>query len=337
MTINLSGKNLIFLISQPRAGSTLLQRLLAGDERVHTTAEPWILLHPIYSLRKEGHTAEYNADLAYKATEDFYNTLPGGKEEYYNALRHMACHLYNTSLQTVSGKTIFLDKTPRYYHIISELYHLFPEAKFILLLRNPLAVLASILNTFVKEHWVLLSRYRHDLISAPILLNGGKSLLGDHALVVHYERLVSEPEDTMLEVCNKLGLTYKASMLEYGKRKAPSGKMGDPININKRLRPTTDSLDDWLNMGEDRQTRYFAESYLNKLGDSLFSSLGYDARDLRHRLDQVPIKGGTITMQWDNLFRSDEQMQKRLALIELALLEHNRLVRASKKLFKPKR
>lgn len=337
MSISLTGKNLIFLISQPRAGSTLLQRLLGGDERVHTTAEPWILLHPIYALRKEGHVAEYNADLAYRATQDFINRLPGGQDQYYNSLRQMACYLYNTSCQNIPGKSIFLDKTPRYYHIIPELFRLFPEASYIILIRNPLAVLASILNQLVKEHYILLGRYQHDLITAPKLLVQGIGLLGDQCTVVHYETLVTEPEKTMSGLCDYLDLKYSPAMLDYGQRPIPSGQMGDPSTIYKHTRVTSEGLNRWLQMGKNRQTRHFADSYINELGSNLISRLGYDAGNLTDQLSQVHIDGGAIKIQWDSLFIPDERMQKRLALIELALLEHSRLVNTGKKLLKSKR
>ena len=57
-------QDLIFLISQQRAGSTLLQRILGGHPEVHTTAETWLMLHPIYALREQGsdnpHTWEFD-------------------------------------------------------------------------------------------------------------------------------------------------------------------------------------------------------------------------------------------------------------------------------------
>ena len=38
-------KNLIFIISPPRSGSTLLQRILNNSSEIETTSEPWFLLH----------------------------------------------------------------------------------------------------------------------------------------------------------------------------------------------------------------------------------------------------------------------------------------------------
>jgi glycosyltransferase involved in cell wall biosynthesis len=144
------GENLIFLISQPRAGSTLLQRILNGHPYIHTTAEPWIMLHPLYALKEKGLFAEFDSNLARQGLEDFTSQVPEGKDLYIEALRQMGGKLYNRVLE-VSGKQIFLDKTPRYHFIIPELQKVFPEAKFIILLRNPMAVLTSTLKAWFQN------------------------------------------------------------------------------------------------------------------------------------------------------------------------------------------
>ena len=106
------GDNLIFLISQPRAGSTLLQRMLATHPEIYTTSEPWLMLHPLYALRPEGYEAEYNADWAQSAVRDFLQALPGGEDEYLEGVRRMYTYLYERAFAG-SGKRYFLDKTPR--------------------------------------------------------------------------------------------------------------------------------------------------------------------------------------------------------------------------------
>jgi len=57
-SIGAQGENMIFLISQPRAGSTLSQRMLGSHPDIYTVSEPWLMLHPLYPLRSEGHQAE---------------------------------------------------------------------------------------------------------------------------------------------------------------------------------------------------------------------------------------------------------------------------------------
>ncbi len=143
------GGNLIFLISQPRSGSTLLQRVLAGHPEVMTVAEPWLMLHPFYALKHDGHTAEYDAALAREGLDDFLAQVEGGEDAYLEAVRGFAGSLYARALAS-GGKRVFLDKTPRYHHILPELRRVFPQARFVFLLRNPLAVLASTLDAWFE-------------------------------------------------------------------------------------------------------------------------------------------------------------------------------------------
>ncbi len=317
--------NLTFLISQPRAGSTMLQRVLAAHPNVHTTAEPWLMLHPLYALREKGHTAEYNTVLAHTALTDFLDTLESGQKHYDEGLRHFGYHFYRAACQQ-TGTNHFLDKTPRYYHIILDLARIFPEAKFILLFRNPLAVLASFFSTLVKEHWVLLAHYKHDLLTAPGKLIEGKRQLNQRAIAVNYESLVTDPETNVHAICNHLGIPYLPAMLEYGQTIAPAGRMGDPTSVHQQDRPTNRSLARWLELGAHPQTRHFAMEYLDALGSGLLHQLGYDAQELRSQIEAVPCQTGKIEFTWQQLFEPDETFQKRLTLIELALLEHRRIV-----------
>jgi hypothetical protein len=318
MNIGLGVENLIFLISQPRAGSTMLQRVLAGHPEVHTTAEPWLMLHPIYALRERGHEAEYGARTAFGALKDFLGTLEGGQNQYFEALQQMAVYLYGIACDQ-AGKNLFLDKTPRYYFIIPELAQIFPGAKFIILLRNPLSVLASILNTWVKGEWIRLSRHYENLVLAPRLLLEGIELLGSRATVVYYENLVSEPASQVANLCVQLGLDFEPEMLEYGNRPSPKGRHGDPAGVHKHMHPTTASLDRWLELGHSRQTRHLADAYLASLGPELVRSMGYDYEDMKLQLDQVPCKGGAIVASWNRAFsRPTFWNQSFLIFIELA-------------------
>ncbi|MBI4530372.1 MAG: sulfotransferase, partial [Candidatus Latescibacteria bacterium] len=74
MGIGRQGEHLIFLISQPRAGSTLLQRILGGHPDIHTVPEPWLMLHPLYALRSDGYQTEYAVDVAHTSLREFLRT-----------------------------------------------------------------------------------------------------------------------------------------------------------------------------------------------------------------------------------------------------------------------
>jgi glycosyltransferase involved in cell wall biosynthesis/Tfp pilus assembly protein PilF len=275
------GKGLIFLISQPRSGSTLLQRILNTHPDVHTTAEPWLMLHPLFGLKENGIKADYDASLYRTAVLEFLNNAPEGEELYYDGLREMALRIYRRML-TLSGKSYFLDKTPRYYQVIPELYRLFPEAYYIILLRNPLGVLSSVLETwFMNKIERVNPPIYKDLLQGPALLLRGIRLLKENAIVVDYESLVKEPERVIQNLCRRLDLPFQSNMLEYGRIQLQGGSFGDPKNIFLHHRPVEDYVEKWIDNLRDNGLSEFAARYLSYLGKELLDGLGYSYRDIK--------------------------------------------------------
>jgi hypothetical protein len=282
------GHNLVFIISQPKAGSTLLQRILAGHPDVQTSAETWLMLHPVYGLRKGGITADYNANWAATGVREFLDNYADGASTYREGVRSFAAAIYGRVLEK-HGKRLFLDKTPRYTMIVEELYELFPDAKYILLIRNPLAILKSELHTYVKGDWPVLAQFAPDLVDAPARLVAARKRLGEAALEVRYEDLVTAPEDTVRSLCDFVGVEFEAGMLDYSDTPAPKGRMNDPVGIHQHTGPSLDSLDKWKELGADGQLRHFAMQYLAALGDETIEALGYDAAELRHDIEMTPV------------------------------------------------
>ncbi|MGB7925631.1 MAG: sulfotransferase [Pyrinomonadaceae bacterium] len=285
MSVGTRGENLIFVISQPRAGSTMLQRMLGGHEGIHTVSEPWLMLHPLYALRAEGHEAEYDAANARRAVREFLGTLPRGEEEYIEGVRRMCAHLYDVALQN-SGKRYFLDKTPRYYLIIPELVRAFPEARYIILLRNPLSMLGSVLNTWIKGQWSSLYSFRHDLIEAPRLLVEGRGVLPEDGLVVRYEELVTKPEDEMRRICRMLGEEFTPEMVEYNARELPRWTFGDQGGVYQHTRPVAGNAQKWIAALHDPQVWRLTHDYLRLLGRELVGQMGYDYDELEQTVEK---------------------------------------------------
>jgi glycosyltransferase involved in cell wall biosynthesis/Tfp pilus assembly protein PilF/protein-L-isoaspartate O-methyltransferase len=311
------GENLIFAISQPRAGSTLLQRILAGHRDVFATAEPWIMLHPLYALKERGLTTEYDAGHAREALKDFCESLDGGEDAYVQAVRGMGAALYNNALQ-LAGKRCFLDKTPRYYFVTEELRRTFPQAKFIVLLRNPLAVLASILDTWVKQDWSRLDVSKVDLVQAPALLARALDQFGNQAIIVRYEELVSEPERIVRGLCEYLELAYDPALLEYGNSAKPKGRMGDPVGIHRHSRPVGESLDKWKTTLASPRERLFAEAYLASLDDAVLTRLGYPKAGLLAALRSVPFGPGNVQPEWETHARNFFNLPRRISFAPTA-------------------
>ncbi len=269
---------LLFLISQPRAGSTMLQRMLGAHPEIHTAAEPWLMLPLLYPLRTTGHSAEYDARRAAQALHEFLHTLPAGEEEYFRAARQMALYLYENSTQ---GEHFFLDKTPRYYLVIPELLRTFPQARFIFLLRNPLAVLHSVLRTWTRWSWLGLYRHRQDLLDAPGLLLEGIERAGERGRVVHYERIVARPEKEIKGLCAWLGIGFDPAMVEYGRADLPQwGLLGDQTGVYTHQKPTAKRAEKWRRSLDSPQFWRLAHDYLHGLGKETIEGMGYPFDEL---------------------------------------------------------
>jgi hypothetical protein len=280
------GDNLIFIISQPRSGSTLLQRILAGHPDIATSAETWLMLHPVYGTRDTGIQTDFNSTFAANAVGEFLDYYAYGTETYDRGIRAFAKQVYGEALER-SGRRLFLDKTPRYSLIIPDLYRLFPRARFIFLLRHPMEVLYSELNTYVKGNWPKLAKFAPGVMTAPGRIMEGIRLLGDNAIVVRYAELVSDPERRVPELCQRLGLDYHPGMIEYVNTPAPKGVANDPCGIHKHKRPTTESIDRWKAMAGDPQLRLFVEGYLAALGHDLLAEMGYPGEEIEAVLKET--------------------------------------------------
>jgi hypothetical protein len=290
------------------------------------------MLHPVYALRRTGHSAEYNASVAYTALQDFCEILEDGYQHYLTSLRQMGLYLYGEACRQ-AGKRLFLDKTPRYYFIIPELSQIFPNARIIILLRNPVAVLSSIINTWVRGNWLLLGDYYYDLVVAPRLLLAGIELLKDRAIVVHYEDLVIDPGTQMEHLCRRLEIVFYPEMIEYGNTSASQGRLGDPVGIHRHGRPTTANLDKWQELGKSRQTRYLANMYLQELGPDVVSRLGYDFDRMLAILNSGPCKREVAVISWEQIFQTNKSFLDKLCLVSKSTFQQRRFLYSRKQVF----
>lgn len=309
------GEHLIFLISLPRSGSTLLQHILASHSKVAATAEPWVLFPMICALQPGALIADYNAQIGQIALSEFLAQMDGGEEEYFTAVRKMALHLYNR-YSTKDRKERFLDKTSRYYLALPELFRIFPKAKFVFLLRNPLAVLASFLQYMVFGNWRRLGEpgIRNDLMDGYRLIRQGIRYFGDDAIVVKYEELVEDPETVIAGLCEKLELEFEPEMLNYGETIGVlKGKLVDPKSIQKHKVPVTDYSQVWRTIFTTRQEKHLAQAFLVHLGPELVNGLGYSYKELANVVSGKG-KGWAPLVRWDVLMRSPEQKSRRQKL-----------------------
>jgi len=260
----------IFLISLPRSGSTLLQKILTLSSEIHSVPEPWLMLPFAYMFKEGEMLTRYGHRTFQYAIEDFVQHLPNGKSDFYQSLNSFALDLYRKTCPE-SNARFFIDKTPRYYLIIPFLAEVFPNAKFIFLFRNPLEVLASILTTWSDNRFYIHNNYI-DLFGGPFALAEGARRYCDRAISVHYGDMVRNPETEIQKICNYIGIKYAPSMFkDYGGVNL-TGTMGDHHGINEFNRVSTDSLEKWKTVLVTRYRKKFAKKYVHRLGDEVLGA-----------------------------------------------------------------
>lgn len=236
-------EQLVFVISPPRAGSTLLQRMLGAHPAIYTHPEPH-LITPIAHLGIYGNVdkAPYDHVNAAEAMKSFIEELPRKEADYLDALRAYSDTLYGRMLAP-SGRSRFLDKTPAYALVLPFLAKLYPRAKYVVLTRHPLAVFGSYANSFFAGDYAAAHAF-NPILERYVPAMG--QFLRDAPVDLHhvaYEDLVAAPAKELAEIFRYLGLPNDEGAVEYGKRGPMKEGMGDPINVNRLDRPVTDSTE----------------------------------------------------------------------------------------------
>lgn len=107
------------------------------------------------------------------------------------------------------------DKDPRFIDYLDALYVLIPEAKIIHVIRDPRDVLVSRIKanwSSVYSWWLHVFVYRAQL---NLGRNTGQKKYGKNYMELQYEKLISDPEETLAGVCDHLGVSFHEAMLDF--------------------------------------------------------------------------------------------------------------------------
>lgn len=269
-------QNFIFLISQPRSGSTLLQAILSNNPQVATVSEPWLLLPFSHFHASKDIRTPYNFSWASIAFRDYFEKyIP--QPRLNQLLKDTLNQLYQPAFR--DGATYFLDKTPRYYLILPFIRALYPKARIIILKRDPLLVLHSIIKTWKIETLKRMINYKVDLLDAPRLIHQFLQNNQDDALtyVISYEDLMAEPEKNIRAIYQWLEIPYEASVLDYEKNDKYQGIYGDPVKVKQVGRLSPDHKVQAVQFEQLRPLwKAFYQAYLHHLGKDFLKEYGYE-------------------------------------------------------------
>lgn len=245
----------IFIVGLPRAGSTLLEQIIASHSQVDGTQELGNILSIAHTLRGKGRTtaeSEYPKNL---------HNLPGEKLKQLGE-RYIA----DTQIHR-KGAPFFIDKMPNNFRHIALIKLILPNAKIIDARRHPMACCFSGFKQHFAEGQEFtyglenIGKYYRDYVG---LMDHWDAVLPGQILRVQYEDVVADTECQVRRILDYLGLPFEQACVDFHKNKrsvrtASSEQVRKPIFKSgleqwKNFEPWLDPLKEAL--GPEIMARY---------------------------------------------------------------------------------
>lgn len=200
----------LFLIGTQRSGTTLLCRMLTAHRDIFIKNEL-----PVRSVFETGLTKEgirENISLHIKA-------------RYGKNL---------DDLMSSEGKSVWGLKDPELTHYLTELKSFLPEARFILITRDPRAVV----NSYMENKWGLGTnaytgalRWRNEIMTQLEF----EAELPKEVLRIRYEDLVVNQQATLETVCEFIDAPFDHAMLAFDQQKSFIREGRENVNTTRAL------------------------------------------------------------------------------------------------------
>jgi Sulfotransferase family len=189
------------------------------------------------------------------------------------------------SCDASNGDTYFLDKSPPYCLIAEEIMRLFPEGKFIFLWRNPLSVIASLIDTWGPWRPTFMSS---DLFIGLPRLVAAYEKHRDRVHTVRFEGLSAPDEEAWRSLMSYLEIEFEPTALTDFSKVELQGRMGDPTGRKRYSALSSEPGQKWRRTLASPIRREWCRRYLRFLGTERLAVMGYDLDRLLTDLDSLP-------------------------------------------------
>ncbi|HEV2496030.1 MAG TPA: sulfotransferase [Terriglobia bacterium] len=257
------GNPFVFIVGCPRSGTTLLQRMVNAHPQIAITPEShWIphLYQKLWAVTSAGviehklvrelgkHPKFARLGIGREELKKLERLSRNGHPLTYSSFVTAIFDLYGKA----QGKPLAGDKTPDYVRRIDVLHELWPEARFVHVIRDGRDVCLS-MREWPKVHpkpgdFVT---WKDDPVSTAAWWWGFNVRLGRDAgrplgsgqyYELRYEALVTRPREEVQQLCAFLGLPFDEAMVRFHEDRAKP----DPGLEPKRAGlPVTPGLRDW--------------------------------------------------------------------------------------------
>ena len=253
--------------------------MLAAHSRLCIPPETWYLLPLVrqFSFDRPLNPEEIEAATSTITSHYRWPDMKLSAAEFRTAVRQLARPYLRDLVEVVyrwhmqaEGKVRWGDKTPPYIEILPELARMYPDSRFIHLIRDG----RDVAKSFQTTDWV--GWYWHNNVREWIRALEchwrwiRSSDIRARILEVRYEKLVLEPEATLRGICGFIGEEFEPQMLSWEGRVdqlVPSREIVSHPKLKKRVGP--EGVSRWKREMTARQifvTEAFMGSHLRRLG-----------------------------------------------------------------------
>lgn len=226
----------LFIVGNPRSGTTLLRLMLTSHSRLVIAPESgfitwWFNKYGNWTIdSNSSRIDQYLEDLQSSRRFEFWNLKSVELKKYILSVRpqnysELIQAVYRRYNQTIDkGDAIWGDKNNHYLNHIDRLNSLFPNAKFLHIVRDGRDVATSYQKLEAIKDKVRLAPnlpsqiedIAHNWNNNVTKINNSFRTLGnDKRYTIKYEELVCDPETTLKCICEYLHLEFEINMLNF--------------------------------------------------------------------------------------------------------------------------
>jgi tetratricopeptide (TPR) repeat protein len=194
----------IFIVGLPRAGSTLLEQILASHSQVEGTMELAEVTRLASALDRHASGARYPGALGLLSADD----CRGFGEAY----------IRDTKYYRAAGKPFFIDKMPNNFRHVSLIHLMLPNAKIIDARREPMACCFSnfkqLFASGLQFTYSLddIGRYYRMYVR---IMEHWDAVLPGRVLRVQHEDVINDLEGSVRRILDHLGLEFESACVEF--------------------------------------------------------------------------------------------------------------------------
>lgn len=215
----------IFIVGCPRSGTTLLRTIIASHSRMIVSPEShffnyWLKEYGHLNLNDESEFQRFWQDFSTSQRLAYFDLEPNELLAKLNLQKTRSFkavfELLMAEYAAMKHKPRWGEKTPAHYDYIETILDWFPDARILWLIRDPRAVVASLLKVEWASHYSYANAY-YWLSSAKLYLDQWQA--ESRVMLLKYEDLVTAPETKVEELCQFLGEELEASMISQRSEK----------------------------------------------------------------------------------------------------------------------